>query len=272
MENEYVKDLKKAYKNVFKNVENRPKWAVKKSNEEDIIFPAIPFVGNHYEKTRLLLYASAENLVGYKNDNSTYLDEDKYAIDRRRNQYNWKEKPDYFPYIHISPVNDGSLIIVAAYILKLLKKKIKYSNPHEFIETIAVDNFAKFSIETNTKNKDYVGDISKLKASFEYVEKDLAILNPEILIMPERIYNHKDVKNSIKQIVPLCKVIPIFQINCTTINCHISKKYERKDPDEIGIFGKWQKKLSNGITGETNNNFYSVYTYLEDVVKNVNNN
>ena len=49
-----------------------------------------------------------------------------------------------------------------------------------------------------------------------------------------------------------------------------TKKWEIKRKSEIkDIFIEWQENLGNKITGKTNENFYSVYTYLDDVVKDI---
>ena len=270
-------ELRKNYKEIFSQKKSRPDWAVKKLKRKGIVHPAIPFVGKKYNKTKVLLYASAENLSGYNG----YLDDDTIAIKRRRDCYNAaKEGKINFPSVHIAPVDDGSLLIVSAYILDTLGIQLKYSNPYEFIEYIAVDNFCKYSLynpDNPDKNEDYAGDIEKVEKSFPYIEKDLNILKPRILILPVRIYDHEGVKEIIKKIVPKCRIIPIYQINSGTINRIIrsritnkgtKKGWKRKKKSEIkDKFIEWQENLGNKITGKTNCNFYSVYTYLDDVVK-----
>jgi hypothetical protein len=286
---DYIKQMKDSlkggYKNLFGFNENRPEeWAVRKNtNPNDLVHPAIPFVGKNYEHSKLLLYASAENLVGYDG----YLDDDIKAINRRyifldgdlpdtkchqlkeaKRQCDKGQKL-FFPNVHIIPVYDGSLVIVSAYILKVLGIRLGYTNPYEFLENIAVDNFCKFSIERENKNKDYANDMKYLKYSINYVKKDLETLKPKIIIMPKEIYKHKEIEQTITNIIPSCTIIPIFQINSRTINRHI-KKYPQKDIKDIDKqFICWQEELTNGITGKTNKNFNSIYTYLEEICKNI---
>ena len=261
----YKEQLTKKYKNIFALDRNKPDWAVKKKSGDGNIHPAVPFVGESYEKTRLLLYAIAENLTHYANDDS--LDNEVNAIDRR------KILDDrFFPSVHISPVDNGPLLVVAAYILNKLNFDLDYSNPYEFIEYIAIDNFCKFSIKATNEdhiNKDYVNDIKKISASYEYVKSDLDILKPNILILPKTIFFHNEVKKIIQSTLPNCMIFPIFQINSGNINRIIAKCYEKKNQNEIKeIFLKWQKEFRGGIRGKTNKNFYSVYSYLDKFFEN----
>ncbi|MDD5022110.1 MAG: hypothetical protein PHR82_08310 [Endomicrobiaceae bacterium] len=92
-------ELKQEYKRIFDVANNRPTWAAKKkTNKNEIIHPTIPFIGENYDNTKLLLYASAENLIYYyreKNKNNLYLDNDNFAINRHRENCN-KSKEQFF--------------------------------------------------------------------------------------------------------------------------------------------------------------------------------
>ena len=265
---DYRNKLEKQYKNIFELDKKKPSWAVKKKTKEENIYPAIPFVGKSYTNTKLLLYASAENLTYYEQGNDNWLDNDATALYRRD-----ISNGSFFPKVHISPVQDGSLLIVAAYILKKLGIHLEYSNPFEFIENIAVDNFGKFSIKTEKEgsnkrrqNVDYAKNIDKIRESFDYIKSDLKILKPEILILPRTIYFHDEVNQLIKSILPECLVLPIYQINSGIINRLLAKKYEKKSIDDLEeTLIDWQSKLRNGITGKTNENFRAVYTYLDKI-------
>ena len=264
--------LTEKYREVFKLPKNKPDWAVKKNDGVSLVHPAIPFIGKKYSEAKVLLYASAENLVRYNG----YLDIDSNAIKRRRDTYNLglkereKDKDKYyFPNIHIKPIEDGSLLTAAAYILKIIGKTFQYNDPYEFIEHIAVDNFCKFSIENGNRNKDYAGKINKVRYSFDYIKADLKLLKPEIIILPKTIYNLREVKQIIKDIVPNSLRIPIYQINSRNINHpeRIKKYFLKNEKSTIDkdLLVNWQKRLKNG----TNKNYNGVYTYLENVVKNV---
>ena len=255
------KKLAEEYCKLFKLIENKPDWAFTKKTADELIHTAIPFIGKKYNETKVLLYASAENLSRYDG----YLEKDSDALNRRRGTYN--EMHNFFPDVHIAPVADGSLLIVTAYILNILGKTLQYSTPHEFIEYIAVDNFCKFSIKSKA-NIDYAKDLEKIRYSLEYIKTDLELLKPEIMILPKTIYDHNEVKQLVRRIVPNCLVVPIYQINSRNINIRISKKYPKKKENTIdNLLVSWQKHPEFGLTGKTNENFYSVYTYLEDIIK-----
>jgi len=106
-----------------------------------------------------------------------------------------------------------------------------------------------------------------LKYSINYVKKDLEILRPKMLIIPKTIYEKAFVQEAIRSIVPECLVIPIYQMNSRNINhSQRIKKYPKKKPSDLEEqFVTWQKYLGGGITGKTNNNFYSVYSYIEKI-------
>lgn len=69
-----------------------PEWAVHKitpGNTDKIVVPTIPFIGKHYteQKTKILVYASAEVLTNYCYGQKTdrpWLDKDEEAENRHR--------------------------------------------------------------------------------------------------------------------------------------------------------------------------------------------
>ena len=265
-------NLKKEYSKIFSKVENRPDWSVKKkSNPKEIIHPSIPFVGKNYDNTKILLYASAENLTYYteQDDIIDYLDNDKIAIDRHRYCFENCSNDRFFPHVHIEPVNNGALILIAAYITKVLKQK-EFANPFEFAENIAIANFGKFSIQSTNKNYDYAQNPVLLSSSIKYIESDLKILKPEIIILPKTIFYQQSISEMILNILPDTYVIPIIQITTTTINTLIHKKYRAKDKTELYEWlVDWHEKLSisGAIKGKIKDNYYSVYTYLDEIIK-----
>ena len=189
----YQQTLLKAYQNLF-NEGHVPNWAVrKKSNPEEFVPPAIPFVGKNYDDLKVLVYASAENLT-YYNSYQEYLDNNQFAF--IRSKYFFDKKNSFFPYVHIEPVNNGSLVLVTGYILNKLKN-IHFSSPIDLADKVAFANFGKFSIETKGKNVDYAKNYSFLEPSIPYVKKDLEILKPNIVIIPKTIYNHKPIKKNL---------------------------------------------------------------------------
>ncbi|MDD5022111.1 MAG: hypothetical protein PHR82_08315 [Endomicrobiaceae bacterium] len=167
------------------------------------------------------------------------------------------------------PIDNGALVVITFYILKHLKGNLNYNRPIELLEDISCGNFGKFSIEAHVKNIDYANKPDKLKYSFEYIEADLKILQPKILIMPYTIYKHRRVQQLITKNANKCKILPIYQITPTTINRHI-KKYPKKQLNEIGVLDKWHQEITGRITGKTKENFYSIYTYLDERIKKIN--
>ena len=256
--------LKNGYEKLFDKINERPEWAVKRLDNNEVIHPTIPFVGKNYGniEKKLLLYASAENLTNYDG----WIDETEKAINRHRFWFDNYSKDKFFPNVHIAPINDGALVIAVAYILRLLKIEYEYSAPRELLENISFANFSKFTINAK-KNVDPAKYPITLASSSNYIEKDLEILKPDIIVMPKSIYKHLKIKKLIKSILPDSLVIPIYQINSRVINGTINIKYSQKNPADIGKLAEWQSHLSNGITSKTNQNFYAVYTYLEEVIK-----
>jgi hypothetical protein len=255
-----VEMLKQEYSTIFLKKEGRPDWSVKKMNDKEIVHPSIPFVGNKYYETQILLYASAENLTGYDGK----LDNDKMAINRHRFFFDQSDDSKFFfPNVHIAPITNGGLVNIVGYVAMKTALSFKFNSPRELLEGVAFANFGKFSIESG-KNIDYASDLKKLSKSLYYIEADLTILKPKMIIIPRKIFNHKTIKQLIKKLLPETKVVPIYQIHHFNINgASRLKKYEKKDKNELGILAEWQEHFRNGLTGRTNENFYSFYTYLD---------
>lgn len=277
-------ELLKHYADTFKKQckENSIHWACKRTDGARAIHPTIPFIGRNYlsAKSKVLLYASAENLayLQHKTKERKALDNDAIARDRCRYFFEIykKEEPERpFPFVHITPVNNGALLVITAYLLK--KSGISYKEPFELIEDIAVANFGKFSIQTGKKaNKDYGNstnkdDKKKLDISFEYVEADIKTLKPDILIMPDKIY--KGYKKEFENFN--VTVFPIYQITPTTINAALGKyKNKYKSTKDVKGLRQWHEDIAkyNGgtggrgvIRGKTLDNFKAIYPYLDEI-------
>ena len=278
-----VNNLKTEYRKIFSQKENKLEWFVKKnSNPDDIIHPPIPFVGKDYNKTKILLYASSEDLSKYKKNKKIvkYLDDDDIAIDRHRfcyeniDNYCFENDPSksFFPFLHIRPVNNGSLIVLTAYLVdKLLN--LRFKTPYELIQNMAVGNFCKFSHIINDKHFDGAKDINNICTSIKYIEVDLKLLRPNIIIIPEKIYIKKEVSETINKFVPNAKIIPIYQITPTTINTTIHKYNKEKRKSELSDWIiHWHENIPQAryskIKGKIKDNYYSIYTYLDKLLRN----
>ena len=258
--------LLKIYTQIFASKKNEPEWAMHKAtagHTQKLIHCPIPFVGKEYarQKVKILLYASAENLTGYDG----YLDDDQYAIHRHRNFFESStSNPDtFFPNVHIQPINDGGLPIVALY-LYLKFHTVDQMTPAEFLERISLANYCKYTIQSSSQNQDYATNKDYLEHSHEYIKADIEILKPDYIIIPKMIYWTD--REFIDQIKGNAKVIPIYQMNARNINLRI-KKYPQKDLAELPpVLGQWYSHLeANGIKGKTKENFLSVFFYLDEV-------
>jgi hypothetical protein len=133
-----------------------------------------------------------------------------------------RHSKDFFPYVGIQPANDGGLF--AAGLFATVKHTLQQEeNPRSFLETIAVTNWCKFSIQAKT-NKDYIGNAEKLAISLPFVKKELALLQPKIVLLPKVVYSIFQVsmeKASLQSIF-----LPAPQFNSTVVNCHLGE-YDR---------------------------------------------
>jgi hypothetical protein len=257
------------YSQIFSKKENQPKWAVKKKDNKEIVNPSIPFVGKNYGKTKILLYASAENLGDY---DGGWLDDNELAKNRHRFWFDNYSDNRFFPDVHIAPINKGGLVNILGYVSMKLYPDFKFDTPKELLEGVAFANFGKFSISVKKEenNIDYAGDYQKLLESIEYIKTDLNILNPEILIIPESIYSHPRIGKLISTDFPEIKVIPIYQIHHFNINGkNRLKQYKKKAKSDLGILVDWQNKFGKGLKGKTNENFYSYYTFLDKQIEKI---
>lgn len=268
---ELVDQLKESYRKIFaeQSAAGKLSWAqTKVSNPDELVSPSFPFVGKNYadQKTKILLYASAENLVNRGKYNGR-VDNDDIAINRHRVWFDNYSEGRFFPRVHIAPVENGGLPIVLRYICEQLEIETP-DTPKEFFESIAIANFGKFSIRTDTKNKDYAKDKSKLDICIPYVEKDLEILQPNIIVMVKSMYTNKTERQEIDKIKGGAKVIPVSQLTPTTITANIHRRFAEKNIEELSpIIRDWYHNLGR-YKGNHLTNFLSVFTYLdEDVLK-----
>lgn len=272
-----VLKLKADYTEFFTKQGSKPYWAYhKKNSPEQLISPTIPFVGKNYfeQPTKVLVYASAENLSYYGNcsDNGTreLLENDSIAINRHRylfdNSYrNDEQSTVFYPDVHIAPIDDGRLSVAIYY---LLRTRYNFSQciPKEFYEKICFANYGKFSAESNT-NKDYASDKSKLSASKEYISSDLNILNPDVVIMVKSMLNDGKQRQVLQSFGLTFDILPIYQITPTTINRYI-KEYAQENYDQLDDSMKlWfdNIKADGRVTGKTKENYKSLFSYLDSI-------
>lgn len=290
-----VSQLNEAYQKKY--MFDAPDWAVHKRNlPEELVRPTIPFVGKKYatQNPKILVYASAENLSEYWKGNDKHwpedwLDDDVRAMNRHRNCFDDKamQKNKILPYVHCGPMDDGGLLTAIMYLASKLRDGC-VDEPYTFYETIAFGNYGKFSIETELQrtirsnpqlsneekkhlkkylkrcNIDYATMLEYLKVSRCYVEEDIIVLKPDVIIMPN--INDNGFIDSIKG---NAKVIRIHQINGTVVNNmapnkrnHFVSKYTPRDIDGLPLA---VKQAYNAIRGINKENYRYVFDYLDKV-------
>lgn len=262
--------LMEKYQEIFQRKGNTPDWAYRKLYSEHLIHPSIPFVGKHYWKQpiKILMYASAENLSDYDGR----IDDDSIAINRHRIFFDKSPKSNgQFPNVHIEPVNNGSLVMCAYYIMSKLTA-VGDVSPAEFLEMIPVANYGKYTWYRDGKsNSDYASNSEMLKESQDYIKADISVLQPDYIIMVESMYTGGGKqKDFIDDIKGKAKVIPIYQITATTINNpHTFREFSDFSPASINelddVLKRWYDNNQAGII--TNHNFLSVFGYLDNKLK-----
>ena len=272
-------ELLERYRKIQADKVNEPDWAVHKCTDaKSLVRCTIPFVGKNYslQSTKILVYASAENLAWYTSTDDL-LDYDEKAENRHRICFEEnKDSSDFFPNVHINPMNNGCLLTAVYYIAQKLGL-VGDVSPRKFYEMIAVANYGKYSIETAQQralreegaanislakqNNDYAKDPEKLECSHAFISADLEILKPDIIIIPGTIYN--TVRDFLKNSTS-AKIIDIYQINARVVNCTIAR-LGRKNLGEIS--DKWlPESVSNwyeNIKGVSLKNYLYVFPYLD---------
>ena len=283
--------LLSSYRAITSDKGKAPEWAVHKRNSpNELVHCTIPFIGKQYGSTspRILIYASAENLSGYYKGNDSewtgdWLDDDGLAEDRHR--YCFSNSSDkFYPNVHISPMNCGALALASYYLsIKIRETEDPAMLPSKFYETVAFGNYAKYSIETplqrqkrlrlsasaSRANIDYASRKELLQDSHPYIDSDLRILQPDVVILPGSIY--KTDKEFLDRFEGIC-FIPIYQINSQVINLYISKEYAKADLLSLPFSVQtWYSNLQHGgITGKTKENYLAVFRYLDDLYSKLN--
>ncbi len=195
---------------------NTPKWAWPFN-------PPVPLVGKNYKPGKgLLIYASAENLAWLTGMTipERFRTEDAWNRYRIAYEQSGRCSNTFFPDVGIQPVTDGGLFAAGLFVAG------KYSlpqraRPRSFLETIAVSNWCKFSIEPTSQ--DYVADVKKLTASLPYVVGELVLLQPAVVLIPKAVWRHSILQAVMRGASPKSRFLPVPQFNSTVVNCHLGK-------------------------------------------------
>lgn len=216
--NDKERSLLQAYEDLGRKA---PEWAYP-------FAPPIPFVGKGYgvdSRSKVLIYASAENLrytKKFKDDG--WLNPENQMI---RSRVHHHERGATF--VHMQPINNGSLLKAARHSLEQVWYQGSFStdSPENFLDQVAVANPGKFSVNAES-NIDYAGQRTPWLASKSFIEADLKILDPDIIIIPNtilRTLGKGPVGLSLTR--PGRTIIPNYQITTRTINCTIKPKLSK---------------------------------------------
>lgn len=227
--------------------------------------PSVPFVGRDYAASapRIAVYASAENLTHYERGaERPPFTVGELAWDRHRGafEHGWA---NFFPYLHIAPVENGSLLCAALYLVQEHVGETPPSSPAEFAERLVIANLGKFSIRTEGRaNRDYAGDAARLEASLPYFRADLEILRPDVILLPRAMHRHRVVAAALSECAPAARVLPVPQFNATVVNVHLARHAERAAALRVRLAGTtvaaWVAQLRGYAPG-------SAYRYLAEI-------
>ena len=292
-------DLESHLLSAYKQIRtlNMPEGAVHKRNSpSELVIPTIPFVGKHYveQQTKILVYASAENLSGYWKGNDKHWPGDWLDCDElAQNRHRWcfdnesMQADRRLPFVHLGPLEDGGLLAAVMFLSAKLRS-YEPPAPREFYETIAFGNYCKYSIETefqhamrdpqyaaasqkkaNAHNIDYAAKLDYIEASKAYVRADIETLQPDYIIVPNM--NDSGFLNSIRG---RAKIIRIHQINASVVNNiapnkrnHHCSKYTPYDP---ALLPAEIRATYNSIMRINHQNYLYIFSYLDAVLEKVN--
>jgi len=184
-----------------------PEWAEKRPNIGDgdtsPIPPPIPLVGHCYRPGYgILVYASAENLnwggkpAHERCQRLKSFRGEHYPWVRYRHQLNnlqLQPQTGSFPDVGIQPVSDGGLLCAARFIARHYCLPFD-REPRSLLDTIAVTNWCKF-----VWAKDYAGCATRMRHSLPYVERELRLLRPRVVLLPYTIWREETAQQSMRR-------------------------------------------------------------------------
>jgi hypothetical protein len=167
----------------------------------------------------LLVYASAENLAWMHGTAIPERFTSARAWDRYRAVYEdeGRHSGDLFPIMGMAPVEKGGLLAATLFVADKLSMPIAAA-PRAFLETLAVSNWCKFSIRSET-NQDYLGDPHKLTASLPFVVAELAALLPAVVLIPRSLWRQPALAGAMRRASQQTRFVGVPQFNTTVVNC-----------------------------------------------------
>ena len=233
--------------------------------------PSIPFVGRGYAASapRIAVFASAENLAHYECGRTpvpAFLAGE--AAGNRHRLALASRDPGFFPFVHIGPVDDGSLLCAALCALQVhVDGGPLPTSPIDLLERLAVANVGKFSIRTDgAANRDYAGRAALLVASMPFFRADLDVLRPDILLLPRTMYRQRAVADVVRAAAPTALVLPIPQFNSRVVHTHLAKHAARADALRERLRGTPLAAWTAQLRGYATDTPYRFFVEIEDVV------
>ena len=235
--------------------------------------PAVPFVGKDYESgPRILVYGSAEHLGSWAEKVTFFKDPEKAFLRRWHWRQYYSQHPEkqhqfFGPGIGIEPFDTGGLLVAAYYVARRLGMATR-NTPQDFVETLAVSNWCKFSI--SPRSKDYADNPAKLKPSFAYVVEEIKLLKPSVVILPHKTYQCQK-----KATDEACRekprfFVPVPQFAYWVINHHLkpfapraSEMRAEMDRTEPTI-AKWMGEIT--VRGAKKGNHWRFLAAVADVL------
>lgn len=283
-----IQNLLNEYRRLQNVAGNEPGWAVhKRTQPKELVCCTIPFVGHNYflQSKKIFVYASAENLSTYDLKHldhwkGNWLDDNAQAENRHRKCFSEFDLEEFFPHVHIAPMNNGCLATAVYYLAHKLGM-VGEMCPREFYETISIANYGKYSIETEQQraerlsiaghdlaksNIDYASNLSLLESSHPFIKADLENLQPDIIILPASVY--KADREFIDAYKGNALIIPIYQMNVSVINRIVAKQFSKYALEQIPTAVKiWYDQLNKGgMVNKSKANYLAVFTYLDEII------
>lgn len=248
--NTYEQKLRSRYEDIYRrDIPDRDTWVQAP--------PAIPFVGDNYGedgRCKVLVYGSAENL-NYERNGELDHGRNREEFERWRAGRTGKavkSMDNWFPWVHMTPISDGTLLTVARYLLHMFRNDERFSDdPIEFLQQIAVVNYGKLSLK-GSRNADYASKPKLLGQSDAYVVADMDVLQPEVVILPVSIHwNRFDAILKGRGDHKPGEVWRIYQTNTGVINRTVKKQLpqsiDRSANARPTWVSGWTSHISKGI-------------------------
>ncbi len=252
--------------------ESPPEWAYRLPKRRRLR-PSVPFVGKDYERSspRIAVYASAENLAHYERAPKSlppFMFDGRAGNRHRAALDDWlAAKPSgFWPKVHVGPVENGSLLCAALFVLERLGSESSVENPLNLLERLLVANVGKYS-KLGEKNVDYIRSLKDLQPSLPYLRVDLRVGQPDLVLFPQGAARLGAVRQLLAEEIPSARVLPVPQFNATVVNVHLAQYGARAAELAEELAGTalsvWMKRL----TGYRANHAYRYLAFLEQLLR-----